>query len=258
MAHRTYRPTARTNDIVCSELDDELLVYDLTSRQACALSPTSAALFHACDGTRTIDQLADHLGIGREQVVFGLEGLGRSDLLLLPLPDGEPGAGMSRRQFAKRFGVAAAVTLPTVAVFASPALAQQGSCAPIGPCTGNGQVCTCAPIMLPGNNVNPNGCPCQTPGDCTGDCSCGSPCTGVGTQGNCPSGSTCNPDGSCSGVCLPSSFNFCVGGLSTGFCTNPFDNNRNQSAPCCQCNTDGDCIGSCSNNNAPGTVGVCV
>jgi hypothetical protein len=113
-------------------------------------------------------------------------------------------------------------------------------------------------------NVDVDGCRCNTNGDCQGSCQCGNPCTVGSCPGDTPGNSTCITDpaqsnfGSCAGTCPPSSFNFCVGaGSNVPFCTDPFDNNQNLSADCCLCNTDGDCTGSCSNNNVPNTMGVC-
>jgi hypothetical protein len=260
-------PLSRKHDIVIQEIDKEILIYDLSINKALCLNETSTMIWQECDGSKSVAEISRVLSrrkkanVSENIIWLALNQFKKDNLLADSTDFTTPFDGLNRREIVKRIGFASLVALPIIAAVVAPTALQAqsaGNCGPIAPCNGSGAICTCVPIMLPGSNVNPQGCPCQTPGDCTGDCNCGSPCTGVGTQGSCPSGSTCNPDGSCSGICPPSSFNFCVGGLTSPFCTSPFDNNTNSSGPCCQCNSDGDCVGSCSNNNAPNTIGVCI
>jgi hypothetical protein len=279
-------PMSRRNNIVIQELGGEILVYDLRTNRAFCLNETSAMVWQSCDGKKTVSDISRAVteklksNISEDIVWLALNQFKKDNLLADNDDFVTPFDGMNRRQIVKRIGFASIVALPLIsAVVAPTALHAQSAnnCGPIGQCDGSAVICTCIPVGAPGgnSNLNPDLCPCVQPGNCSGSCRCGSPCTlqpcppgescslgfctnGAPCNGNCPSGQSCNPDGSCSGVCPPSSFNFCAGGILTGICTDPFDNNSNLSAPCCTCNTDGDCMGSCSNNNAPGTTGVCV
>lgn len=288
------KPSARKVDVVIQELQDETLVYDLNKNKAYCLNQTSALVWRECDGTRDADEITRNVSrkmgapVSENIVWLALNQFKTDNLLEDSAEFTTPLDGLSRREVVRRIGFASMVALPVISSLVAPRAAWAQSvnnCGPIGACTGGSTtVCTCTPPVQPGGNNNPAGCRCLTNGDCQGDCSCGNPCTagtcpvgetcqsgvcrnGTGggslnaCNGNCPSGTTCITDstqsnfGSCSGVCLASPFNFCVGGNSTPICIP--NNGGNLSAPCCPCSIDGDCIGDCSNNNQ-GPPGVCI
>jgi len=81
MDANTSIPLARSADLVVEEIDDEVLVYDLTSNQAHCLSATAAAVWRACDGQTSSDALVAHLGLDAEAVGRALIELASCDLL---------------------------------------------------------------------------------------------------------------------------------------------------------------------------------
>lgn len=126
------RPVTRKNNIVQHEVDGELLIYDLIVDKAFCLNGTSAQVWRACDGARTIDEIAGL--IGSEEVTWlALDQL-RSEGLL----DNEPSvpakfAGMTRRQVIQRAGLAAMVALPIITSLTVPqSVYAQTSGLPIG------------------------------------------------------------------------------------------------------------------------------
>lgn len=120
----SQRPLARKDGLIVQSLEDEVVVYDNQTEKAFVLSPAAAALWKACDGHRTVRDLAEHLNQQSpttEQVVW--YGLGQlNELLEEPVALPRELAGVSRRRFLKMTGaVAAGVTLPLVVKMMAPA-----------------------------------------------------------------------------------------------------------------------------------------
>jgi hypothetical protein len=121
-------------------MPDEVLVYDLNSNKAHCLNQTAATVWKACDGNKTISDIAADFGRGNEDLVWlAIDQLSESDLL-------ETGVvskfkGQSRREVIKKIGLASIVAVPVIASLVAPqnALAAQ-SCN----CVNNTQ-CTSGP-----------------------------------------------------------------------------------------------------------------
>src|SRR2546422_8935483 len=54
----TGRPRQRRDGLVVQELPEETLVYDLERHKAHCLEAVAAAVWEACDGHRTVEQIA--------------------------------------------------------------------------------------------------------------------------------------------------------------------------------------------------------
>ena len=130
-------PKGRTEGVVESELPDELLVYDLERHRADALNRTAAPVWKACDGLRTVGEIAEAVGRGAgarvdaRVVWLALERLSRARLLETPLRRPAGLSGLTRRDLA-RLGVG--IALPAiVSILAPRALAQASdTCAQYG------------------------------------------------------------------------------------------------------------------------------
>lgn len=106
------KPTARTQDLILEELDDELVVYDKRTTIAHALSSDAAAVWRICDGELTVPQLGERLGLEPAVVERALEALRESELLEEP---SRP--GYSRRQAVARMAVAGSAAFLTPFVY---------------------------------------------------------------------------------------------------------------------------------------------
>lgn len=123
-------------------------MYDLRSQRCHALNPTVAAIWEACDGTRTVPELAaacvraNDPATGQEVVWLALKQLDERGLLVEPIPVPE---GTSRRVLLRRLALAGAATLavPLVKSINAPAAAQAGSCRPKhSPCSFGFECCS--------------------------------------------------------------------------------------------------------------------
>ena len=62
MFENEMKPLARKTDIVVQELENEVLVFDLSVNKAFCLNETCRAVWVKCDGTRSIAQISKELG----------------------------------------------------------------------------------------------------------------------------------------------------------------------------------------------------
>jgi hypothetical protein len=149
----SLRPRAREEGLLIEELEDELLVYDQQHDTASRLNRTAAIVWRACDGERTVAELADALGReltappDQDLVMITLDYLDEQELLEPGYPQRDlEQIRLSRRRFIRRAGTVAgagALALPVVQsiVAPTPAAAQslpgptgpQGSTGPQGP-----------------------------------------------------------------------------------------------------------------------------
>jgi hypothetical protein len=125
------RPLARSQALVTAEAGDELLVYDLTKHRAHCLNRGAAFVWSACDGRRTIDEIAEQASaemqseVDGEWVTLALKQLDDARLLA-----GRYGykARISRRELVRRLGWGAAVAIPLVSTILAPTPVAAGSC----------------------------------------------------------------------------------------------------------------------------------
>jgi hypothetical protein len=144
-------PHARTDQLVVSEVDDEVLVYDLTRHRAHCLNRTTALVWRHCDGQTPVAALAARLQgelgapIEAEVVWLALRQLDRAHLLRDPLtPPAD--ISLSRQELLRKVGLGGIglVALPAVASILAPAAAAAASCVPDGlPCRLGGVILAC-------------------------------------------------------------------------------------------------------------------
>lgn len=149
--HPNGSPKARTDQLIVKELADETLVYDLARDEAHCLNHTAALVWKNCDGRKSVTDIAASIESGIDErlddrvVWLALDQLEKFNLLETPAIKPAHLAGLNRRQLVKTIG-AAALALPVVISIATQTAQAQAS-----------------PCSLPNR---PDGCPCNTNGDC--------------------------------------------------------------------------------------------
>lgn len=127
-----HRPKARTARLLVQEIGDEILVYDLERNLAHSFNGAAAQIWHRCDGTRTVAQIASLIApslpadTGAKLVWHALaqfekehliEGSARMEKVAMP----------PRRELMLRLGLAAALIPVVDSIVSPPALhAQSG------------------------------------------------------------------------------------------------------------------------------------
>lgn len=142
-------PKARTGGLVVKKLADELLVYDLRTHKAHCLNPASALVWSRCDGRRTVSEIAALLsdeeeGLFTEEVIWlALNQLERFSLLEEKLDASPASTLLSRRELAKKMGLASVAALPFILSILAPEAAAAATCFPLGSgCNTNVQCCS--------------------------------------------------------------------------------------------------------------------
>lgn len=152
-------PVARTESLIIKEVEDETLVYDLTTDQAHCLNDTAARVWKHCDGRKSVSEITEMLrtesgiDVNDEVVWLALDQLGKFNLLDNGVEQPATVSGMSRRQMVRLAGVAAfslplitSIVAPTPALAASCRACQQNTeCAPSEECDNN----CCKPCQNP-------------------------------------------------------------------------------------------------------------
>ena len=193
MHDSAYRPNVRRDGVFVEVLDDELLVFDSKRQFAHSLNQPAARVWQACDGSRSVSELAGECESDESTVLLALERLRDVHLLegteiQLPAPAAETGS-VSRRVMLRKSVLAGAgvgLAIPVIRSITAPSIAMASS----------------------GRGLNPkNNKPCTS----NGNCSPGSFCQTLGggahacrrTTGQpCSVGSLCSPSaGNGAGAC---------------------------------------------------------
>lgn len=146
---KEFLPLSRLEGVVVQDLAGELLVYDLENDRAFCLNETSAFVWKACDGTKSVAELSRALSktlkadVSEDLIYLALDQLSEEKLMMTEARLDKKFAGMSRRDAIKKIGLATAVALPVVASLTSPKASEAASnCIAQGqPCTGNPPCC---------------------------------------------------------------------------------------------------------------------
>jgi hypothetical protein len=173
--NRGARPRKRRDALVVQELPEETLVYDLERHKAHCLEAVAAAVWEACDGKRTAEQIAARAGkrlgrpVSEEAVWLALRRLGRARLLDAPVVVAGAGRFTSRRDWLK---TAAALGGLSVLSISAPTAAQAATCATQTTCQGlQNRLCPGTPCCTTGPNPAPPGTICKKVGN-QNNCSC--------------------------------------------------------------------------------------
>jgi len=132
------RPQSRKQNLVEQEVDGELLIYDLERNRAFCLNQTSALVWQACDGKRTVAEIGDVLGkqlkaqTDEDIVWLALDQLSKEKLIDPPVDLKTKFQNLSRREVIKKIGIGSMIALPMVASLVAPTAihAQSGLQAP--------------------------------------------------------------------------------------------------------------------------------
>jgi hypothetical protein len=157
-------PLSKNKDIVVQNLEKELLVYDLKTNKAFCLNETSAAVYQACDGKTSFDDLRKiNPHLSDEMIDLTIHELKRENLLA---EDYE--SRFARRDLLKKAALST-VALPLITMVVAPTAAQAQSGKALAAL---GEDCTataCQPGLVCNSNFGstvcraPAGAPCTFP-----------------------------------------------------------------------------------------------
>lgn len=141
-------PRARSEGLIIENLEDEVLVYDLSRQKSHCLNQAAVLIWKHCDGQTSFAQMARIIkkemneSATEQEIWLGLKQLAGAHLLEERLNIPTDLAKVSRRKLIRRMGLTAA-TLPLILTITAPTAKAQGSCLERGAaCTLNSQCCS--------------------------------------------------------------------------------------------------------------------
>lgn len=146
-------PLSRKKDIVVQDLNGEILIYDLKSNKALCLNETSALVWQACDGNKSVNEISESIGkklnqpANEDLIWLALDQLKKENLIENSDELASHFSGMSRREAIKKVGLATMIALPIVTGLVAPKAAMAQSLAAI--CAA--QMCDCADAFVMAN-----------------------------------------------------------------------------------------------------------
>jgi hypothetical protein len=234
-------PQARIENLLTTDLEEEVVVYDPERKQAHSLNRTAVAVWNHCDGRTSIAELQRQVSaeigapISETAVWLALRKLEQAHLLVERLGSMER---LTRRQVLGRAGQAGAVAMATpivLSAFVPTAAAAQT----LAPCTFQGTVKFCAnlnncacltttsgAIVCLTNAVNPATAIAACTGVGVGDAACALLLGAGSTCQAAPSGQagffcTCPTSNNCGsfGTCVDTGTKFCHTACAAPTCT---------------------------------------
>jgi hypothetical protein len=159
-------PVMRKDDLVIQELDGEILIYDLRNDKALCLNSTSALIWQACDGSKSVSEISEFVGkkldstSSEDLVWLALDQLKKEKLIENGSAiDNSHFEGMSRRQVIRKIGLSSLVAIPVVSSLVAPVAAGTAS----GVCFGTlGMSCNCFDPVCNMNNDEGDPAPSTT------------------------------------------------------------------------------------------------
>jgi hypothetical protein len=159
---------ARDEQLIVRELQDEVLIYDLTQHKAHCLNRTAAFIWNHCDGQTTADEIAKLMeeewdtSVSEDVVWFTLDKLGKAHLLQERITLPQAHARLSRRSAVRQMGVGALMAIPVVMSVVSPTPAAAASVPVI-----------CQACRKKSDGVCPTTCDSNVLGTCYNNAGCG-------------------------------------------------------------------------------------
>jgi len=183
MQKHVMLPKIKTNGLVVQELDNELLVYDLATNQACCLNQAAIQVMECCDGQTKADAAAVRLGMPEDMLWGTLERFRNAGLLEDKFDEPLASNTVSRRRMLQQ-AAALGIAMPIISSLVAPSALDAASC--VGqnqPCTGSSSSQCCPGGTCVNTESGPTGF------TCVGCVAIGAPCTIGGTA--CCAGAVC-------------------------------------------------------------------
>jgi hypothetical protein len=155
---RKVLPQSRKTDIVVQDLNREVLIYDLNLNKAFCLNETSALVWQACDGTKSVSEISQAISkklnepASEDLVWLALDQLKKKNLLDNSEEIVPNFYGVSRREVIKKVGLTTMIALPFISSLVAPTPLMAQSAASCG-----GQTCKCTDFFV---TASPPGTQC--------------------------------------------------------------------------------------------------
>ncbi|GEM_PF-3148938 len=199
------KPKARELDLLVRQVEDDVVVCDLTRHRTICLNATTAMVWRACDGRRTVEGIAEIVGkragipiVDPLLVWIALDKLSKEGLLVDPVAPPPEAANPARRAMLRKMLVTGGLSLalPAISSILLPTPAYAVTCIPAGggcPCgaccdKGGGSIGACKDVITGSATSCPNGTTCGGKGGTPCQTQTCTPCASPGTLISTPEG----------------------------------------------------------------------
>lgn len=161
--YSTMVPAARTKNLLVHASQDGALIYDQERHHIHQPNEVAMAVWRACDGWRTLNDIAleatasTGAAVNATIVQLTLTKLEEANLLSEPLPEELKIERVGRRRFMKRAAEAGIVAFPVIVSISAPqaAAANSTQCVAVGHTCGGGLICCPGGVCLSDGNRVP-------------------------------------------------------------------------------------------------------
>lgn len=128
-------PVSRKSNLVIQELENEVLIYDLSQNKAFSLNETSAIIWEACTGENSVSDIKKQINnqlnasVSEDFVWLALEQFKKDNLLENANDIFIDFGGLSRREVIRRIGLSSLAAIPIITTLVAPVAAQVASSA---------------------------------------------------------------------------------------------------------------------------------
>lgn len=161
------KPKARNSQILIQEIENEVLIYDLTNNKVFNLNKTAAAVWQNCDGKNSLETISKNTNFPVNLILFTIDELQKYSLFEETFETNLPTDATSRRKMLIQFA-ASALALPIILGIVAPAAVNAQS----GLVCKRNNACDC----IGGTQTTPLdflGATCTVPSpDCDPGCTC--------------------------------------------------------------------------------------
>lgn len=120
-------PNIRSTGIVVQTIGKEVLIYDLKTHRAFNLNETASAIYQACDGKTSFEELRAKSNLTDDIIYLALDDFRRRNLVEKTADYHSPFGGITRREAIRRVGLATMIALPLISSLVAPTAAQAQS-----------------------------------------------------------------------------------------------------------------------------------
>jgi len=113
-------PQARATDLIVKELENEILIYDMSANRAICLNEMSRLIWKYCDGKTRFEDLMEKYNLTKDIIHLALDEFQNHHLLMGRIETGVPDDKVERRRFIVKTGAAAAIAIPIVKTIVAP------------------------------------------------------------------------------------------------------------------------------------------
>lgn len=151
------KPLSRKSNLVVQEVNGEVLIYDLNNGKAFCLNSTSALVWQACNGERSIAEINDFVSrqlnspVNDDLIWLALDQLKEENLIENKTELNSKFEGLSRREVIRKVGLTSLAAIPVLMSITAPVAAQTASA-----CIANN--CSCSGPRSPDGSCTSTSC----------------------------------------------------------------------------------------------------